>query len=91
MACDVMRNPRAVQTVLTWYLPEDTTPFAVAGHEGTVLAMLDEDKYGPGPQEVWFLNGSWEDSEGTEIDGADILAFAIPAAPDFKLFGERLA
>jgi hypothetical protein len=91
MSCDVMRNPPTVATTLTWYRPSDTTPFAVSGHEGTVLAMLNEDKFGPGPQEVWFIGGEWQDSEGGAIHLADILAFAIPTAPDLKLFGETLA
>ena len=86
-----MRNPRTVQTVLTWHLPTETTPFAVAGHEGPVLAVLDEDKYGPGVQQVWFLGGRWEDSECSEIADADVIAFAVPDQPDVKAFGEALA
>lgn len=91
MSNDVMRNPPTVATQLVWYRPNDTTPFAVSGHLGTVLAMLNEDKFGPGPQEVWFLDNGWEDSDGASIHEADILAFAIPQAPDMKLFGEALA
>ena len=82
-----MRNPPTVTTTLTWYRPSDTTPFAAAGHLGTVLALLNEDKYGPGPQEVWFMDSGWEDSEGGTIDQDDILAFAIPIAPDLRLLG----
>jgi len=77
-----MRNPPTVTTTLTWYHPADTTPFAVSGHEGTVLAVLNEDTYGPGVQEVWFVNGEWQDSDGAEIVVGDILGFAIPATPD---------
>lgn len=91
MSTDVMRNPPTVTTTLTWYRPSDTTPFAVSGHLGIVMAVLNEDKYGPGVQEVWFLDSGWEDSEGGTIHEADILAFAVPQAPDLKLFGEALA
>lgn len=86
MGVDVMRNPPMVTTALTWYRPSETTPFAVCGHIGPLLAVLDADKYGPGPREVWFMDGGWEDSEGGEIEQADILAFAIPEAPDMAQF-----
>ena len=88
MSTDVMRNPPTVQTTLTWYRPGDTTPFAVAGHEGTVLAMLNADRYGPGVQEIWFLGGQFEDSEGGRIDDTDILAWSIPVAPDLLMLAE---
>lgn len=81
-----MRNPPAVQTTVTWYRPTDTTPFAVCGHLGPVMALLNEDKYGPGVQEVWFLDSGWEDSEGGDVDVDDILAFAVPEAPDLDAF-----
>lgn len=90
MSTDVMRNPPSVQTTLTWYRPSDTTPFAVSGIEGTVLAVLREGKYGAGVQEIWFLGGQWEDSEGGAIDEDDILAFAVPEVPDLEALGVPL-
>lgn len=87
MSTDTLRNPPTVTTTLTWYRPTDTTPFAVAGHEGPLLAVLNADRCGPGAHEVWFIGGAWEDSDGMAFDDADVLAFAIPGVPDLKALG----
>lgn len=87
MSTDVMRNPPTVSTTLVWYRRADTTPFAVAGYEGPLLAVLNADRYGPGTHQVWFIGGEWQDDDGMAFDEADVLAFAIPGVPDLKALG----
>jgi hypothetical protein len=82
MSLDVLRNPTAVPFAGTWYRATETTPFAISGQCGPVLAVLTEDVYGPGPREVWFGDNGWEDSEGRSIDDAHVHWFALmPEAP----------
>lgn len=85
MAVDVMRNPSSVDVVVTWYRPSETTPFAVNGHIGPVLAMLTESVYGPWAQEIWFGDNGYETSEGEPIADEHIHWWALmPAAPQVE-------
>lgn len=78
-----MRNPSVTTTVLRWYKPTETTPFALCGHIGPVLVQVDPEKYGGRVREVWFGDDGWEQMDGTPFDEVDILAFAI-ADPDAR-------
>ncbi len=78
-----MRNPSVTTTVLRWYKPTETTPFALCGHIGPVLVQVDPEKYGGRVREVWFGDDGWEHLDGMPHDEADIIAFAI-ADPDAR-------
>jgi hypothetical protein len=91
MALDVMRNPPSVEVMVTWYRASQTTPFAVCGHIGPVLAMLEEKVYGPWAQEIWFGDNGFETSEGDPIDSDEIHWWALlPASPDAKPDADNL-
>jgi hypothetical protein len=81
MSLDVMRNPSFVVSELRWYKPAETTPFALCGRIGPVLAHVDPAKYGSAVREVWFGDNGWEHNDGEPFEEADILAFAIASAP----------
>ena len=81
MSVDVMMNPPFVETPLRWYSPADTTPFALCGHLGPVLAAVPFEKFGSTVKEIWFGDNGWEDNEGAPFDESDVLAFAIPRPP----------
>lgn len=78
MAVDVVSNPIGVPTELRWYSPKETTPFAVGGYIGPVLATVPFSKYGAMVREVWFGDDGWAHLDGQPIDENDILSFAIP-------------
>lgn len=78
MAVDVMSIPSTVVTELVWYSPKETTPFAVCGVIGPVLATVPFSKYGAMVREVWFGDNGWAHLDGEPIDEDDILSFAIP-------------
>lgn len=81
MSTDTMRNPSVTTTVLRWYKPTETTPFALCGHIGPVLVQVNPEKFGCRVREVWFGDDGWAEMDGAPFDDADILAFAI-ADPD---------
>ena len=81
MAIDVMRNPTYSVTLMRWYKPSETTPFALCGHIGPVLAQVDPEKYGGSVRELWFGDEGWQHNDGQAFDEADVLAFTIPRAP----------
>jgi len=82
MSVDVVRNPAPfAETVLRWYSPQETTPFALCGHIGPVLAQMDPGRHGSGVREVWFGDDGWEMTDGQALDVGDIRAFAIAYPP----------
>lgn len=85
MSVGVMRDPPFVATQLRWYSPAHTTPFALAGYIGPLLAQVDPDKYGGQWVDVWFGDNGWETPEGASFDEDDILAFAMPEVPSVVL------
>ena len=81
MAIDVMSEPTYSVTLLRWYKPSETTPFALCGHIGPVLAQVNQEKYGGWPRELWFGDDGWQQIDGQGVDEDDVIAFAIPRAP----------
>ncbi len=81
MSVDVMSAPSYSETVLRWYKPTETTPFALCGHLGRVLVQVDPSKHGSAVCEMWFGDNGWEDMSGQALGPGDVIAFAIAHPP----------